>query len=60
MLCEKKIHFFLMFLPVDMSYIKKIERKDILYVSNTNVFFFTKSEEECNLKLIFLRNVQIS
>ena len=48
MLCEKKIHFFLMFLPVDMSYIKKIERKDILYVSNTkNVFFFTKSEEEC-------------
>ena len=40
-----------MFLPVDMSYIKKIERKDILYVSNTNVFFFTKSEEEKCIKI---------
>ena len=40
-----------MFLPVDMSYIKKIERKDILYVSNTNVFFFTKSDKEKCIKI---------
>ena len=29
-----------MFLPVDMSYIKKIERKDIYYMCQIRTYFF--------------------
>ena len=49
-----------MFLPVDMSYIKKIEHKEIYYMCQIRTYFFLqKVKKRSVLKLIFLRNVQI-